>query len=69
MKVIYIEEGLLCVLNPMDECPLSIEEIAAKDVPTGLPYKIVEDTAIPTDHTFRMAWEMDVNLLTDGVGA
>jgi hypothetical protein len=35
----------------------TIEEIAAKDVPEGKPFKIVEVTDIPTDRTFRNAWE------------
>ena len=28
-----------------------------KDVPTGLPYKIVDASEIPSDRTFRNAWE------------
>jgi hypothetical protein len=31
--------------------------IAAKDVPEGKPYKIVDVADIPTDRTFRGAWE------------
>ena len=46
-----------------------MEELAQKDVPTGLKYKIVEDDVIPTDRTFRNAWEVDEAELTDGVGA
>lgn len=34
-----------------------IEWIAAKDVPTGKPYKIVDVADIPEDRTFRNAWE------------
>ena len=35
----------------------TMEELAAKDVPAGKPYKIVDVTDIPTDRTFRNAWE------------
>ena len=35
----------------------TIEELAAKDVPAGKPYKIVDVTDIPSDRTFRDAWE------------
>lgn len=35
----------------------TIEELAAKDVPAGKPYKIVDVADIPTDRTFRNAWE------------
>ena len=36
---------------------LTIEEIAAKDVPAGKPYQIVDVADIPSDRTFRNAWE------------
>lgn len=36
---------------------LSIEDVAAKDVPVGVQYKIVDVSEIPTDRTFRAAWE------------
>ena len=45
------------ILTPAPDCGLTIEEIAAKDVPTGKPYKIVDVADIPTDRTFRNAWE------------
>jgi hypothetical protein len=32
-------------------------ELAMKDVPAGKPYKIVDVSDIPTDRTFRGAWE------------
>ena len=31
--------------------------VAAKDVPTGKPFKIVDVADIPEDRTFRNAWE------------
>jgi len=31
--------------------------VAAKDVPEGKPYKIVDVSDIPADRTFRDAWE------------
>ena len=34
--------------------------IAAKDVPQGVPFWIVGADTIPTDRTFRDAWELDV---------
>lgn len=42
--------------------------IAAKDVPTGKPYKIVDSSDIPSDRSKRMAWTVDPAHLTDGVG-
>ena len=57
MKIIYQnQEGGVSVIIPTGE--LSIEEVAAKDVPEGVAYEIVEDDAIPSDRTFRNAWVM-----------
>lgn len=60
--------GGISVIIPAP-CSLTIEQIAAKDVPTGLPYKIVDVADIPTDRTARSDWFVDVADLTDGVGA
>jgi hypothetical protein len=55
MKIIYQNnEGGISVIHPTGE--LSIEEVAAKDVPQGVAYEIVEDDAIPSDRFFRNAW-------------
>jgi len=37
-------------------------------VPKGYKYKIVEDSDVPTDRSFRDAWIVDESELTDGVG-
>ena len=56
-RIIYPnDEGGVAVIIPAD-CGLTIEEIAAKDVPAGKPYKIVDVSDIPSDRTFRNAWE------------
>lgn len=57
-RIIYPnDEGGVSVIVPAPECGLSIEEIAAKDVPAGKPFKIVDVADIPSDRTFRNAWE------------
>ena len=57
-RIIYPNnDGGVVVLIPAPECGLTIEQIAAKDVPQGKPYKIVDVDDIPTDRTFRNAWE------------
>jgi len=56
-RIIYpTDEGGVAVIIPAPECGLTIEEIAAKDVPEGKPFKIVDVADIPTDRTFRNAW-------------
>ena len=68
-RVIYQNnEGGVAVLIPAD-CGLTIEEIAAKDVPTGRPYQIVDVSDVPTDREWRNEWTVDAADLTDGVGA
>jgi len=63
-RIIYQnDEGGVAVIIPSD-CGLTIEEIAAKDVPTGSPYKIVAVADVPTDRTFRDAWVADKNTIT-----
>jgi hypothetical protein len=57
-RIIYpTDEGGVAVVIPSPNCGLTIEEIAAKDVPAGKPYKIVDVADIPSDRTFRDAWE------------
>jgi hypothetical protein len=55
-RIIYQnDEGGISIIVPAD-CGLTIEEIAAKDVPAGKAYNIVDVSEIPTDRTFRNAW-------------
>jgi hypothetical protein len=49
------DDGGVAVIVPAD-CGLTIEQIAAKDVPAGKPYEIVDVADIPSDRTFRGAW-------------
>jgi hypothetical protein len=48
-------DGGVAIIIPTGE--LSIEEVAAKDVPEGVSYSIVDASEIPSDRTFRNAWE------------
>jgi len=67
MKLIIYpnDNGGICILTPAPECGLSIEEIAAKDVPAGKPYKIIDGTDVPSDRTFRNAWTADFSEVTE----
>ena len=67
-RIIYpTPEGGVAVIVPAPECLLTIEEIAAKDVPQGIPYQIVDTADILSDRTFRGAWEVEITT-PDGVG-
>ena len=59
-RIIYpIDDGGVAIIVPTQEylAEHTIEELAAKDVPAGKEYKIVNTTDIPSDRTFRNAWE------------
>ena len=57
-RIIYQNDnGGISIIVPSPDCELTIEEIAAKDVPAGKEYKIVDVSEIPEDRTFRNAWE------------
>ena len=58
-------DGSLSVIHPTGELP--IEDVCQKDVPAGTPYLIVEDDVIPSDRSFRNAWEADFSN-PDGYG-
>ena len=59
-RIIYkTDNGGVAVLIPTAEWLEShtIEELAAKDVPAGAEFQIVDASDIPSDRTFRDAWE------------
>ena len=56
-RIIYPnDDGGVSVIIPSDNCGLSVEEIARKDVPTGKAYQIVDVADVPSDRSFRNAW-------------
>ena len=58
-RIIYTQDDeTVAVIVPTPEAleTMTIEQIAAKDVPTGKEYHIVDVADIPTDRTFRDAW-------------
>jgi hypothetical protein len=59
-RIIYpTDDGGVAIVIPAPEAleTMTIEQIATKDVPAGKTFKIVDVSDIPTDRTFRGAWE------------
>ena len=59
-RIIYpTDDGGVAIIIPTPEYleTHTIEELAAKDVPADKEYKIVDVEDIPSDRTFRNAWE------------
>lgn len=72
MRIIFKNlDGSIGIIAPTDDILLyhTIQEVAEKDVPADLPYVIVETKMIPTDRTFRDAWELPADTVFDGVGS
>lgn len=67
-RIIYTNaDGGMSVLTPAPNCGLTVEEIAAKDILAGISYEIVDVEAIPTDRTFRNAWEKSGATVTHNI--
>jgi hypothetical protein len=61
-RIIYPnDDGGVSIIVPAPEAleTMTIEELAAKDVPAGKPFKIVDVSDIPSDRTFRNAWSYE----------
>lgn len=65
-RIVYPLGESIAVVTPM-QCALTVEQIARKDVPAGLPFLIVDATDIPTDRSQRAAWRADFSQ-PDGYG-
>jgi hypothetical protein len=58
-RIIYqTNEGGVAIVIPAGELP--IEQVARKDVPAGVQFKIIDTVEVPDDRTFRSAWEADM---------
>jgi hypothetical protein len=55
----------VAVIIPIGNLPIS--EIARKDVPAGVPYRIVDAADIPSDRSQRALWTADFSE-PDGYG-
>jgi len=58
-RIVYTnDDRTLAIIIPSPEWleNNTIEELAAKDVPSGKEYHIVDKSEIPSDRTFRNAW-------------
>lgn len=65
-RIIYPNNNnTISVVIPAQDSDISI--VVKKDVPNGVPYKIVSVDDIPSDRTFRNAWTVDFSN-PDGYG-
>ena len=73
MKIILHSNsaGDFCIttLSPDYQGPLSLEQIAIKDVEPGFNFWIEDDSVLPPDGPERDAWELEPDRPADGKGA
>ena len=50
------DDGSITIVIPADNTSLTLDEIKAKDCPSGKTVYTVDKSAIPSDRTFRNAW-------------
>lgn len=66
MKIVYNDNEGLKIVHPAIDIDIKI--IADKDVPSGILYKLIEDSELPTRDT-RNFWIMEINESNaDGIG-
>lgn len=59
--------GGIAVTTPATNCDLTLEQIAVRAVPEGIPYKIIDTTDLPADRIQRNLWTADFST-PDGYG-
>jgi hypothetical protein len=64
-RAIYPTDDGIAVLIPSGALP--IEQVARKDVPAGVPFRIIAESDVPTDRSERDAWTADFSS-PDGFG-
>jgi hypothetical protein len=61
------DKGGIAIILPALGCGIPLAEIARKDVPAGIPFRIIPASAFPQDRTYREAWTADFSN-PDGYG-
>ena len=68
------DNGVVAIVRPTSEvlATRTVMQIAVKDVPAGRPFKIIDESELPTNRTLRDAWrwqeDLSVEANRDGVG-
>lgn len=61
-RAIFNHEGMLKILTPVNDTSRTVTTIfAEKDIPSGILFRVIETTELPTDRTYRNAWTADIN--------
>jgi hypothetical protein len=67
-RIVYKNDlGGVSVVIPSPKFKGTINELAEKDVPSGLPFLIINASEVPRDREDRDFWEIDISK-PDGYG-
>ena len=56
-RFLYTDDnGILCIVCPADNTDLTLDQIKAKDCPSGKTVYTINKSDVPTDRSFRDAW-------------
>ena len=61
------DDGSISIVYPADNTDLTLDEIKAKDCPSGKTVYTVDKSAIPTDRSFRNAWTYTEQIMGFGI--
>ncbi len=66
-RIIYTnEDGEVSIVAPSPNWPVPIEILAAKVVPDGVPFDVIDTSSVPVDRSFRCAWiKSGADIVTD----
>lgn len=56
-RIIYPSGDGIAVIIPSGTLPVA--ELARRDVPAGVPFRVIPASSLPTDRLFRGAWTAD----------
>lgn len=68
IRIVYPLNGGVAVMQPVDDGGLSPIDFAKRQVPLGLPFRIIAVSDLPASDDQRESWHIDEAEYSDGVG-
>lgn len=68
IRIIYPWKGGVAVLQIIEYDGLTIDQLARREVPAGIPYRVITTSDLPASDDQREAWYVDEADYSDGFG-
>lgn len=65
--IVYEDNGSVCIITPTEG--LQAKDVAMKDVPSGVSYQIMPQSALPQSRDFRDAWRLKGKEVAEDIDA